>query len=262
MATGREQHLASVSGLPHRAVELEASTPETVLRWALTRWGRRAALVTSFQAGGMALLDLATRIDPNLRVLTIDTGRLPQQTYELIERVRSRYRVEVELVFPDFIGVEKMVRQHGPNLFFESHDKRMECCATRKSDPLRRALSGLDAWITGARRGQTPARSALRKVGADPLHPGLMKIAPLADWSDETLWDYLREFDVPYNELYDRGYASIGCAPCTRAVRDGDGPRAGRWWWEVGQHKECGLHIDVTRAGAIDGHRCAPKDGA
>lgn len=216
---------------------------QTLLHTAVRRWGRRVALATSFQAGGMVLIDLAARIAPALRVLTIDTGRLPAETYELIETVRARYGIAVEVLFPDFARVEAMVRRHGPNLFYAGRDKRLECCATRKSDPLRRALAGLDAWITGARRGQTTARAGLRRIGDDPVHDGVAKLAPLADWSEEQVWAYLRAHDVPYHQLYERGYRSIGCAPCTRPVAPGEDIRAGRWWWETAGPKECGLHL-------------------
>lgn len=216
---------------------------EATLSRALQRWGHRVALGTSFQAGGMVLIDAAARVAPELRVLTVDTGRLPAENYELIETVRDRYAVEIEVLFPDFTAVEAMVRRGGPNLFFSSRGARLECCATRKSEPFRRALAGLDAWITGARRQQSATRAALPHAGDDPVHPGVIKIAPLADWSEEQVWSYLRARDVPYNGLYDRGYRSIGCAPCTRPVGPGEDERAGRWWWEGGEHKECGLHL-------------------
>lgn len=215
---------------------------EMMLGQAQQRWGRRVALATSFQAGGMVLVDVAARVVPDLRVLTIDTGRLPAETYELIETVRRRYGLQVEVLFPDFAQVEAMVRSAGPNLFRSSRAHRLECCATRKSAPFRRALTALDAWITGARRQQSAARAGLPHSGADPVHAGVTKIAPLADWSEQQVWDYLRARDVPYNELHDHGYRSIGCAPCTRPVGPGEDERGGRWWWENGDHKECGLH--------------------
>lgn len=221
---------------------------EDLLRIAERRWGRRVALATSFQAGGMVLIDLASRVVRGLRVLTIDTGRLPAETYELIETVRARYGVEVEMLFPDTEQVEAMVRRAGPNLFRASRARRLECCATRKSEPLRRALAGLDAWITGARRQQSAARAAMPRVGTDPVHAGVAKIAPLADWSDENVWAYLHSHEVPYHPLYDQGYRSIGCAPCSRAVGAGEDARAGRWWWEDGEQRECGLHAPVGAA--------------
>jgi phosphoadenosine phosphosulfate reductase len=221
---------------------------EDLLRIAERRWGRRVALATSFQAGGMVLLDLASRVARELRVLTIDTGRLPAETYELIETVRARYGIEVEVLFPETARVEAMMRRAGPNLFRASRAQRMECCATRKSAPFRRALAGLDAWITGARRQQSAARAAMPRLGADIVHAGVVKVAPLADWSDEDVWAYLNAHEVPYHQLYDRGYRSIGCAPCTRPVGPGEDPRAGRWWWEAGEQRECGLHARLAAA--------------
>ena len=230
---------------------MESLPPQQLVRWALERWGDRLALCTSFQAGGMVLVDMAVRIDPEVRVLTIDTGRLPEQTHALIERVRSRYGIEVEVLLPDPIRVGEMVRRHGPNLFYGSVEARFECCRARKSEPLRRTLADLDAWMTGARRDQTSTRVTLSTIALDPLHEGVAKLAPLADWNDEAVWSYIREHQVPYHALYDRRYRSIGCAPCTRAVGPNDDPRAGRWWWEKGELKECGLHL-VRETGTIN----------
>lgn len=222
---------------------LEAAPAPALLAWALERWGDRVALGTAFQAGGMVLLDMAWRIDRSVRVFTIDTGRLPAETYELIERVRERYRLAVEVYLPDARQVEELVRLGGPNLFYRSHEERLACCRVRKVEPLRRALAGLSAWITGRRRNQGTTRGDVRRLERDPLHPGVIKLNPLADWSEEQVWAYIAAHDVPYHPLYDRGYRSIGCAPCTRASLPGEDPRAARWWWEQdGQPKECGLH--------------------
>lgn len=228
--------------------ELETVDPPTLLTRALRRWGDRIALVTSFQAEGMVLLDMAWRINPGLRVITLDTGRLPAETYALIDRVRERYGIAVEVFYPDAQRLEAMVRRHGPNLFYESVDNRLTCCRVRKVEPLRRALGGLRAWITGLRRDQAPSRAGIRKVEVDHGHGGILKLNPLADWSWGAVRAYTRTHDVPTHPLYARGYQSIGCAPCTRAVEAGEDSRAGRWWWENGQHKECGLHLGPRAA--------------
>jgi len=213
-----------------------------VLAWGIERFHPKLALVTAFQAEGMVLLDMASRIQRDIRVVTIDTGRLPDETYELIDQVRGRYGIVVEVVFPDAAQVETMVERHGFNLFRHDPALRELCCHVRKVVPLDRILDRFDAWIAGLRRSQDELRSGIGKVAPDAKHAGLVKIAPIADWSREQVWNYIHEHKVPYNALYDRGYVSIGCAPCTRAVPPGLPERAGRWWWESDQAKECGLH--------------------
>jgi thioredoxin-dependent adenylylsulfate APS reductase len=226
-----------------------ASAPaETVIAWALKRWRSRIAVCTSFQAEGMVILDMAWRVDPEVRVFTVDTGRLPQETYDLMERVRERYGIEVEVFFPDPGHVEAMVRGHGPNLFYKSVEARMWCCHVRKVEPLQRALHGLAAWITGLRRHQSLSRATISKIEVDAAHGGLLKLNPLCDWTSEQVWDYIDTYDVPTHQLYQRGYTSIGCAPCTRPTQQGDDARAGRWWWEQNAVKECGLHGLATAA--------------
>lgn len=231
------------------ARQLEAAEPEEVLAWAHEHFGRALAIVTSFQAAGMVILDLAHRSELPLRVITLDTGRLPEETYLQMDRVRSRYGVELEIVAPDTTSVEALVRDHGPNLFLESRELRLRCCHVRKVAPFRRAVSGLDAWISGIRREDGGPRSAAAKVELDSTNRpagGLVKVNPLADWSESRIWAYLREHNVPYHPLYDRGYRSIGCAPCTRPARPGEDARSERWWWESGS-KECGLHLVQLR---------------
>ena len=223
---------------------LAGTTAAEILHWAIERWRERVALCTAFQAEGSVLLDMAWRIDPDLRVITLDTGRLPQETHDLIERVRWRYGIRVEVHTPNARAVEAMVSAQGPNLFYHSLEGRRTCCEVRKVEPLRRALAGLDAWITGLRRDQAASRAGIRRIEVDAVHGGITKLNPLADWTTEQVWSYLEERDVPHHALYDQGYASIGCAPCTRAVAAGQDPRAGRWWWEAaGTAKECGLHF-------------------
>jgi phosphoadenosine phosphosulfate reductase len=227
------------------AADFEERPPAELLRWATVQFGDRLALATSFQADGMAILDMAWRIDPGIRVITIDSGRLPQETYDLIDQVRHRYGIPIEIVSPQASELETFVGEHGPNPFYRSLELRVRCCEIRKVAPLTRALSGLDAWISGQRRDQTATRRSIRTVELDHAHGGLLKLNPLARWSECQVWDYLRANDVPYHALYDRGFTSIGCAPCTRATRPGEDPRAGRWWWETNVPKECGIHCAI-----------------
>jgi len=223
------------------ALAYEERTPQDVLRWTLERFGSRAALCTSFQADGMVILDMAWRIDPKVRVFTIDTGRLPQETYALLDRVREQYNLEIEVYFPDATQVESIVRRYGTNLFYREVKLRILCCQARKVLPLRRVLATLDAWVTGLRREQSATRAAVRKIELDQEHGGLVKVNPLATWTEQEVWDYIRAHDVPYHPFYDQGYTSIGCAPCTRPTTPGEDPRAGRW---RGREKtECGLHL-------------------
>jgi phosphoadenosine phosphosulfate reductase len=175
-------------------------------------------------------------------VFSLDTGRLHQETYDLMDRIRNRYGLKIETLFPDAGEVERMVTNHGINLFYDSVEKRRLCCGTRKVNSLRRILSSLDAWVVGLRRDQNVTRAGVQKVTIDHANNGIVKISPLVDWSSEQVWDYVREHKVPYNNLHDRGFPSIGCEPCTRPVASGEDPRAGRWWWENPDTKECGLH--------------------
>jgi len=227
------------------AVELDDSTPQELLAWAMERWGSQLAICTSFQAEGMAILDMAWRIDPKVRLFTVDTGRLPQETYDVMETVRQRYGIEVEVYSPDAAQVEKMVRRFGPNLFQKSVQARLVCCNVRKVDPIRGVLETLDAWVTGLRRDQWASRANIRKIEIDHDHGGLAKINPLADWMLEEVKEYNEAHDVPVHPLYAKGFTSIGCTPCTRATAAGEDPRAGRWWWEKNAPKECGIHCPV-----------------
>jgi thioredoxin-dependent adenylylsulfate APS reductase len=232
------------------AVQYDDQEPEEVIRWALeTMDQEHVAVCTSFQIDGMAILDMAWRVNPNVRIFTVDTGRMPQETYEIIDRVRQHYGITVEVYYPETREVEKLVREHGINPFYQSVPLRLTCCDVRKVRPLVRVLGGLDGWITGLRRDQWATRSNIRKIELDHDHGGIIKVNPLADWSEEEVWDYVRANDVPYNQLYDRGYTSIGCAPCTRAIKPGEDARAGRWWWETNAPKECGMHCAVETGG-------------
>ncbi len=200
-----------------------------------------AAFANSLGAEDMVLADLISQHAPDISQFTLDTGRLPEETYQLIQRVRARYQLPLRVYFPEPEAVEEFVNSHGPNAFYESVALRKRCCHIRKIEPLRRALAGHQAWITGLRRAQSTTRAGtqLQEWDADNR---LHKFSPLIDWSEQDVWDYIRRFDVPYNTLHDKGYPSIGCAPCTRAITPGEDVRAGRWWWEHENLKECGLH--------------------
>jgi phosphoadenosine phosphosulfate reductase len=240
---------------PVGAESLEA---RDVLALALGSLGReRLAIASSFGAEDVVLIDLLVSLEPRPRIFTLDTGRLPQETYDLIDQVRRRYTIEVEVYFPQAERVETMVGAKGVNLFYESVENRTSCCHVRKVEPLGRALATMDGWITGLRRDQISTRAETPKIGLDPQHPGLWKVAPLADWTADRVWAYIRERDLPYNALHDRGYPSIGCAPCTRAIEPGEDERAGRWWWEQPEERECGIHFD-PRSGRMVRSRVAP----
>ena len=251
-------NLASPIDIQELAAEHESKSADEVIRWAFETFGARAAISTSFQAESMVVLDMAYRIDPNVRAFTIDTGRLPKETYDLIDRTREHYGIAVEVYYPDQDQLTQMVSRHGVNPFYHSPSLRILCCELRKVNPLKRVLSNLDAWVTGLRREQTGARSAIGKIEIDASHGGIIKVNPLADWTHDQVWDYVRSRQVPYNELYDNGYTSIGCAPCTRPTQPGEDPRAGRWWWENGSvPKECGIHVSLAAPGT-NGNKVSP----
>lgn len=217
-------------------------SPQEVLGWALDAFPGTVALAWS-GAEDVAVLDMMWRIDPRrTRVFTLDTGRLNPETYELIDDVRRKYGITVEVMFPEAGAVEAMVREKGMNLFYHSIGNRKACCQVRKVEPLNRALKGLDGWITGLRKSQSVTRGRLSKVEIDPVHDKIVKVNPLCDWSTAQVFEYMAANGVPKNKLHDQGYPSIGCAPCTRAVKPGEDERAGRWWWEDPDGKECGLH--------------------
>jgi phosphoadenosine phosphosulfate reductase len=232
------------------ANELDDQEPEDVIDWALDTFGDRVAIVTSFQADGLAILDMAYEVKPDIQVITVDTGRLPRETLDYIEVIRARYpEADFRIERPDEREVEAMVDRHGLDLFRESVPLRLVCCQIRKVRPLLEALEGLDAWFTGLRRDQWASRAAIRKVELDHDHDGIVKVNPLADWSKEDVDEYLAEMDVPLHPLYAQGYTSLGCAPCTRPIEQGEDDRAGRWWWETNAPKECGMHCPIETGG-------------
>jgi phosphoadenosine phosphosulfate reductase len=230
------------------ARDLEGADAEAVLAWTFERFPR-VAVVASFQAESVVLIDMASRLRPGVDVITLDTGRLPQETHDLIDTVRNRFPVTLNVVSPDPTELAEMSRAHGVNLFYLSPELRHTCCDVRKTRPLARALAGYDAWVTGLRREQSATRRATPVVSRDEGHGGIVKVAPLVGWSREDVWAHVHARDLPSHALYASGYTSIGCAPCTRATRPGEDERAGRWWWEGDSIKECGLHPVLTGPG-------------
>lgn len=224
------------------AKALEGKSAQEILSWGLTQFFPRIALASSFGAEDMVLIDLLAALNPKATVFTLDTGRLNEETYDVMERVRRKYGIAIKSYFPNFERVQALERAKGFYSFRESVENRQECCGIRKVEPLGRALAELDAWITGLRRTQAVTRAGVPKIEVDAAHGGIVKLNPLADWSESQVWDYIKQHQVPYNTLHDAGYPSIGCAPCTRAIKPGEDVRAGRWWWERPEHKECGLH--------------------
>jgi phosphoadenosine phosphosulfate reductase len=201
-----------------------------------------AVFASSLAAEDMVLTDLILKSALPIGIFSLDTGRLHAETLAVVDAVRDSYGYEIALFRPDPAAVEAYVSGKGLNAFYEGVDQRRECCHIRKVEPLGRALAGKRAWITGQRRAQSATRATLAVQEDDPAHR-MAKFNPLADWSEQDVWDYLRANKVPYNALHDRGYPSIGCEPCTRAVQPGEDVRAGRWWWENPESKECGLHV-------------------
>lgn len=229
--------------IAQKGKELESKSAQEVLKWALETYHPKIALASSFGAEDVVLIDMLMKVNPKARVFTLDTGRLNPETYDLMDKIRERYNLKIEVMFPNTGAVEKMVREKGFNLFYDSIENRKECCGVRKVEPLNRVLNELTAWITGLRREQSVTRTEVMKVEIDEAHNSMVKVNPITDWTRDQVWDYIRRNKVPYNKLHDMGYPSIGCAPCTRAIKPGEPERAGRWWWENPDTKECGLHV-------------------
>lgn len=222
--------------------ELGSMSVEAFLARALSEFRGGLTFACSFSAEDIVLLDLLLRVEPRASVFVLDTGRLHQETYDLIDAVRQRCGRSFDSYVPEARALEALLREFGPNGFYSSVEARRACCRVRKVEPLARALTGRTAWLTGLRREQSVTRTGLALVAVDEAHGGILKLSPLADWNEARVWDYIRANRLPYNALHDRGYPSIGCAPCTRAIRRIEDLRAGRWWWEQPEHKECGLH--------------------
>ena len=224
--------------------ELEGKDPETVLRRAWETFGDGLVFATSLAAEDQVITDIIVRNGWPIPFVTLDTGRLFPETYEVLAETERRYGIKVKVFFPDRGLVEAMVAEQGINLFRESVAARKRCCFVRKIEPLRRALAPYKAWLCGLRREQSVTRAGVQVVEDDAAN-GLVKVNPLAAWSEQDVWGYIAARQVPYNALHDRGFPSIGCACCTRAVTRTEDVRAGRWWWEEPEHKECGLHREV-----------------
>lgn len=232
--------------------EGESLTAERVLAWGIENFSPEISLSCSFGAPeGLAVLDMMHRIDPASRVFTIDTGRLHEATHDLLDRVRDRYGKPVEMLFPNSESVVEMSREHGTNLFYESVAMRQRCCRVRKVEPLRRHLATHRAWVTGLRRDQGVTRGETRKIEIDSANGGLVKLNPIADWTQDRVTEYVKEHGVPTNRLHAAGYPSIGCEPCSRAVAPGADPRSGRWWWELPETRECGIHSEEEQGSGI-----------
>jgi len=221
--------------------ELAGRSPEEVIEFFINHFSRHIALSTSLGAEDQVLTKMVVETNPDTRIFTLDTGRLFPETYELISLTNQKYHIKIEVFFPDYKKVQEMVNAKGINLFYDSVENRKLCCGIRKVEPLKRAFKGLNAWICGLRKDQSVLRFFSKLVEWDETN-GLIKINPLINWNEKQLWAYIKEHDVPYNRLHDKGYPSIGCEPCTRAIEPGEDVRAGRWWWEQSGHRECGLH--------------------
>jgi len=220
---------------------LENKSPLEVLSWALSTFGNKISLASSLGLEDQVLTDMCLKIDSKIRIFFLDTGRIYQETYDLLEKNMEKYQIFYDIYFPKTDSVEKMTNKFGPNSFYKSIELRRKCCEVRKVEPLKRALKGLEAWITGIRRNQSIIRIKIQKVEWDSTN-NLYKINPLADWTENQVWKYIKQNKIPYNNLHDEGYPSIGCVPCTRAILPGEDIRSGRWWWETPENRECGIH--------------------
>ncbi|MDX8380493.1 MAG: phosphoadenylyl-sulfate reductase [Ghiorsea sp.] len=215
----------------------------SVLKQAAIDYKDKVVFACSFGAEDVVLVDLIAQHNINIRVLSLDTGRLPQQTYDVMDECRKKYGVSIDIYFPAAKDVEQMIQKDGVNLFYDSIEKRKSCCQVRKILPLKRALAGEEAWVTGVRKDQADSRADMQAIEDDHAF-GLKKFNPLLDWTEKDVWDYIKAQEVPYNALHDQFYPSIGCLPCTRAISVGEDPRSGRWWWENEDTlAECGLHV-------------------
>lgn len=221
--------------------QLKGKSPEDALKFFLNEYKDKIALSSSLSIEDQVLTDLIVKIDKSARIFTLDTGRLFPETYSLIDKTNIRYDIKIEVLFPDYKEVEKLVKAEGINLFYAGIEQRKTCCRIRKLNPLKRAFEGLEVWICGLRREQSVTRQNMQHVEWDESN-GLIKLNPLIDFTEQQAWDYIKKKSVPYNKLHDKGFPSIGCQPCTRAVVPGEDIRAGRWWWENPEQKECGLH--------------------
>ncbi|KKN60370.1 hypothetical protein LCGC14_0532840 [marine sediment metagenome] len=221
--------------------EFEDKGPQELLQWAFDTYREKIILASSLGLEDQVLTDISVKIYPEVHIFFLDTGRLNQETYNVLAESMEKYKIKYEIYFPKAEEIEIFEVDFGPNAFYQSIELRHECCQIRKIEPLQRALKGYTAWITGLRRKQNVTRADTMKVEWDDVN-NLIKINPLADWCVLDVTGYITKYNVPYNVLFDRGYTSVGCAPCTRPIKLGQDPRAGRWWWEAPEKRECGLH--------------------
>lgn len=228
----------NIDSLNARWAKLSANE---IIENALTLFGTEITFATSLGAEDQVITYMISKIDKSANIITLDTGRVFSESYDLLHRTVNRYGIAIKSYYPDTAQVEEMVNSKGINLFYESIENRKLCCHVRKIVPLRRALKGMNAWITGLRREQSVTRTDLKIVEWDAAN-GLIKINPLLEWTEVQVWDFIKSNDIPYNKLHEQGFPSIGCQPCTRAVGKSEDLRAGRWWWELPDSKECGLH--------------------
>jgi len=217
------------------------SNAQEVLKYLLSDKTKNTALSSSFGAEDQVLSDMMLNIDKDANIFTLDTGRLPYETYSVMDETNLKYGIKVNVFFPKNENVEELYQKQGINGFYESIEKRKACCFARKIEPLQRALKSVDVWITGLRASQSITREEMQMFEYDEGND-VIKVSPIIAWDEDDVWNYIQERNVPYNKLHTQGYPSIGCAPCTRAVEDGADIRSGRWWWENPEHKECGLH--------------------
>lgn len=220
---------------------LKDASPQEIIGFFAAEFSGRIAFATSLGAEDQVISEMIASIDPTLKIITLDTGRLFQETYDLLDSTRKKYGLDIEVCFPDAVDVEEMVNSRGINLFYDNVENRKLCCFIRKTEPLTRALLGKDAWICGLRRDQSVTRQNAEAVEWDDIQK-IIKVNPLINWSLEQVWNYIHSHKIPYNTLHDKGFPSIGCLPCTRPIMPGEDIRAGRWWWESSENKECGLH--------------------
>ncbi|MFW6350911.1 MAG: phosphoadenylyl-sulfate reductase [Bacteroidota bacterium] len=221
--------------------KLQNKSSVEILDYIASHYPETVKFASSMGAEDQVITHIIANLDSPVEIFTLDTGRMFPETYDLIEKTEARYKLKIRIFFPDAASVEKMVNEKGINLFYRSIENRKQCCGLRKIEPLKRALSGLDGWITGLRKEQSTTRINMQIVEWDENNK-MLKFNPLFHWTEEQLWDYIKKNNVPYNVLHDKGFPSIGCQPCTRAVAPGEDVRSGRWWWENPETKECGLH--------------------
>ena len=219
----------------------EDKSSEELLKWAFEIFEDKIVLASSLGLEDQVLTDMAVKINPNANIFFLDTGRINQETYNSLEETMEKYNIKYRIYFPNTEELENFTREYGPNAFYRSLELRHQCCQIRKVEPLQRALSGYSAWITGLRRQQSITRTDIRKIEWDDIN-NLIKINPLTDWCVIDVTEYIKQNNISYNVLFDKGYTSVGCAPCTRPIKLGEDRRAGRWWWETPEKRECGLH--------------------